>query len=138
MQFTHNGFTAFSESKNALQGGEEVPEKGLFSEAYFVFKVGNLVLGSFRMSPMPGCCGVVISHDTHLNPQHRNSGYSDRFRELKEALAKHLGYSVVIATTQMHNLPAVGNMYKSKYNMVDTFKNSRTNNLIGIGIKHLT
>jgi len=135
MQFEYNGYTAFSESKNAFQGDD--PEKGLFSTAHFQFKVGKLLLGSFRMSPMPGCCGVVISHETHLAPAYRNTGYSDRFREIKEALAKHLGYSVMIATTQMHNLSAVGNMYKSKYNMVDTFNNKRTNNLIGIGIKKL-
>lgn len=94
-------------------------------------------LGMTSFAPLPGCCGIVISYHTALEPQHRGNFYSDYFRQLKEKIAKEMGYSLMIATTQMENIPAVGNFFKSKYKFVETFTNSRTGNLIGLGVKKL-
>ena len=122
----------------------ELPEKGLFKTTKFRFcSIGNREgseireLGSFYFSPMPGCCGIVISHDTFLNKNYRGTDVSDAFRKIKNELAKELGYTVMIATTQMTNLPGVGNMMKSKYKIPLTFTNKRTNNLLGLGYKVL-
>ena len=125
-----------------LQG--EDPEKGLYKTTKFKFySIGNYKgselreLGYFYFSPMPGCCGIVISHDTFLNKNFRGSAVSDPFRKIKNELAKQLGYTVMIATTQMENLPGVGNMMKSGYKIPLTFTNKRTNNLLGLGYKVL-
>jgi len=120
-------------------------QKGLYKETKFTFhSISNRQtppepvarqLGYFYFSPMPGCCGIVVSHNTFLNTDCRGSGVSDPFRKIKNELAKALGYTVMIATTQMHNLPGVGNMIKSKYKIPLTFTNKRTSNLIGLGYK---
>lgn len=116
-------------------------EKGLYKETYFqLFRMtdhSSIDIGRTCLAPMPGCCGVVISYNTFLNKDSRHSGLSDPFRKLKENLAKHLGYTLMIATTQASNVPAAGNFIKSKYNVVKTFVNKRTNNLLWLGIKEL-
>jgi len=125
---TYNGSCQFSFTTDERSG-----------EALMSVPYNQWVIGQFSFSALPGCCGVVVSHNT------RRTGYlydqnrllSDRFRRIKEAFAEHLGYSVMIATTDMANLPAVGNMFKSNYKIVDTFNNKRTDHLIGIGIKKL-
>ena len=121
---------------------EAFPEKGLDKRAYFKFqRVGSdgtvYDYGNFVFAPVEGCCGIVVSAYTFLNKSVRGTGYSDKFRDMKESLARQLGYSMMIATTQMKNIPAVSNMIKSKYNIVDTFTNKRTNNLLGLGMKRL-
>lgn len=110
-------------------------DKQVNFKLYRVSKTSKHEIGSFSFSPMPGCCGVVVSHFTYLHKDMRGQGLSDAFRQLKEDLAKALGYSMMIATTQMENLPAVGNMMKSKYHMPVTFTNKRTNKLLGLGYK---
>ncbi len=115
--------------------------KGLAREARFsIFMMSShseFLIGKTSLSPMPGCCGIVVSHYTELTPNNRGTSLSDPFRDLKSNLAKALGYTVMVATTDMSNFPAVGNMFKSKYKMVSSFINKRTNHLIGIGIKTL-
>ena len=130
--------TAESENTNL----EKDYEKGLCkSEQFFIYRINGESkrnIGRTWLAPMPGCCGVVVSFGTYLEEISRNSGLSEPFRDLKKDLAKSLGYTLVIATTQMNNIPAVGNMIKSKYTIVKTFTNKRTNNLIGFGIKDLS
>lgn len=92
-------------------------------------------IGYVYFSEMPGCCGVVVVHNMFLFTQYRGSQFSDPVRRVKEKLARELGYSLMIATTRMDQIPAVQNMFKSKYTIATTFCNKRTNNLIGLGFK---
>lgn len=116
-------------------------QKGLRKETMFtlhrVTDYSEYQIGQFALAPMPGCCGIVVSCYTFLKEDNRGQGLSEPFRQLKHKLAKDLGYTVMIATTQTKNIPAVGNMIKSKYKIVDVFRNKRTGNDIGIGIKVL-
>lgn len=119
-----------------------IPEqKGLFNSVNFtlwrVTKDSEYEIGRFTLAPMPGCCGIVVSAHTYLNPNDRHKGLSNSFRALKHKLAKDLGYTVMIATSQTKDIPAFGNMLKSKYNIVNVFRNKRTTNDVAIGIKVL-
>lgn len=113
--------------------------KGLEKQANFqIYRVtatSEYLIGSTSMSPMPGCCGIVVSHFTKLTLENQGKGLSNPYRSLKENLAKALGYGLMIATTDMANFPAVGNMFKSKYNMIESFINPRTGHLVGVGVK---
>ena len=118
-------------------------EKGLDDLGSVFFNIHRVTdhsdsfIGHTFFSAMPGCCGIVVSHGTYLTEYTRHTGLSQPFRDLKELIAKKLGYSAMIATTQLDNIPAVGNMLKSKYNIRHTFTNSRTGNLLGVGFKVL-
>ena len=110
----------------------------LFLLVFRVTETSRIEIGHTSFSPLPGCCGIVVSHGTYLTEQTRGSGLSEPFRKLKEQIARELGYSLMLATTDMANFPAVGNMFRSNYQMVDAFTNKRTGHLIGLGIKKLT
>lgn len=94
-------------------------------------------IGHFFLSPMPGCCGIVVSHGAFLTPENRHSGLRHAFRTIKPAIAKLLGYPMMIATTVTHDIPAMGSFLRSKYNIVETFENSRTGNTVAIGVKKI-
>lgn len=116
-------------------------EKGLMDhhpQRFEVFRVtdhSEFNIGYTYFSPFPGCCGAVVSHHTYLNPDSRHSGLSEPFRKLKEKIAKEMGYPLMVATTDMENIPAVGNFFKSGYNIVQTWMNKRTGHLLALGIK---
>lgn len=112
-------------------------EETLTFEIFRVSENSEILVGETSFSPFPGCCGIVVSHNTFLTERTRHSGLSNSFRKLKEHIARETGYTKMIATTQMSNIPAVGNFFKSRYRFVETFVNKRTNNLLGIGIKTL-
>ncbi len=104
-------------------------------------EVHSFPIGTFTFAPMYGCCGVVISAFTYRKNIDRTIDgqgvESDVFRYAKTEFAKALGYSAMIATTQMANIPGVKNMFKSGYKFSDPFVNGRTKNLLGFGFKKL-
>ena len=137
-----NGFVLLAKCPALDNHDEEYIGKGLSRETlFYIYNTENPMIasiGRFTFAPMPGCCGIVVSCFTWLHENHRRSSWSPMFRELKEEVAKRLGYSMMIATTQMDNIPAVQNMLKSKYHICRTFNNKRTNHLLGLGYKVLT
>jgi hypothetical protein len=94
-------------------------------------------IGHFSLSPLPGCCGTVVSHDTYLSDKERGGQFSEPFRQLKTALVRHLGYSAMIATSRTDQTASIKNMTKSGYEIGGRFVNRRTGNPIAIGIKVL-
>lgn len=116
-------------------------DKGLATSIMFtLWRLTNhskIEIGYFYFSPMPGNCGMVVCHNMSLTEMSRHTGLSQTVRDLKEKIARQLGYSVMIATTDTGNVPAAGNMLKSKYKVVHTFTNKRTNNHIWVGVKNV-
>lgn len=113
-------------------------QKGISTQFCFAIMIErNTRIGSFFLSPMPGCCGIVVIHNMFLYNPYRGKKYSDLIRQGKEDLCRALGYGAVIATTIASQRHAVMNMEKSKYVMGHEFNNPRTGNNILIGVKHL-
>lgn len=114
-----------------------VDEKGLSdTNTIIILKKGTVLpIGSFAMSPFPGCCGIVVIHNLFVYREYRGSKYSDQIREAKPMIAKLFGYTLMIATTN-HDKYATANMEKAGYTFVHEFRNTRTDNLIRIGIRN--
>lgn len=120
-------------------------KKGVFKKTYFtVYNVTDYSkrkIGEFCFDELTGCPEIVISCHTRMSVDKRHSTLSQPFRELKENLARDLGYSMMLATVNMENIPAVGNILKSKYRIVDTLRDRRVDNRhassVGICIKKL-
>lgn len=92
--------------------------------------------GSFCLEPMPGCCGVVVSTDSFLNPQYRGA-LGKRFHTLKEGVARHFGYRAMLMTTHLRNIPEVVGASKARWKFFHYFRNGRTGNDIGIAVKEI-
>lgn len=94
-------------------------------------------IGYFCLSGMPGCCGVCVSHAAYLSPDNRHTGLSQPFRDIKPFIAKMMGYSSMIATSVVTDIPAFKSLLKSNYKICETFTNKRTRNVIAFGFKKI-
>ncbi len=115
-----------------LEGG-----KGLDKSYSFYFHYDNNEVGSFGLSPMPNCCGVVVVGGVYLRPEFRGTTVSRKFREMRNELIKSLGYSMAIATTVTSDPAADKNFTKVGYTRSDEFVNKRTGNPLVLGWKVL-
>jgi hypothetical protein len=104
---------------------------------YRVTDTSKIHIGGHCFTELPGCNSVVVSHGTYLTDKTKHSGLSNSFRNLKEKIARGLGYNLMIATCEMSNIPAVGNMFKSKYRLLDPFVSYKSKNLVTLGTKQL-
>ena len=128
-------------AKAPLINVQEVLEKGLNSSAVFVViqetSTSSIEVGNFNLAPLPGCCGVVVSCYSYLTPMSRHTAIGKIFHEIKEAVAKEMGYSLMISTTDMTNVPQVVSASRAKWRFIDFFTNKRTGNKLGVAIKHI-
>lgn len=114
------------------------PDKGLTGPVTFKLSLYNdedrVVNTNFTLAPLYGCCGVVVSTGS-WNKEPSIS--SSDFHKIKEQIARHLGYSLMLATTQLRNIPEVIGAGKNDWKFVHTFRNKRTDNDLGLMIKDL-
>lgn len=111
-------------------------EKGLFNQVRFSVYIGweaagarektEREIGFFCFSPMPGCCGVVVSTGSWLEVKERGSNIGEHFHQLKAFVAKQLGYSRMLATTQTKNFPELIGAAKHGWKLHEAFINTRT------------
>jgi hypothetical protein len=94
-------------------------------------------LGHFLLAPMPGCCGVVISTDTWIRPERRGQGFSKAMQAAKAHIATLLGYTLMLATIQMENIPELKSALGNGWKVDRTFTNKRTGKLLAVITKEL-
>jgi hypothetical protein len=122
---------------------DETKEKGLYGPRQFEVRWRHsddtsTKVGTFALEPMPGCCGIVVSKGSYLEPNQRSQHNISRwFHDLKALTAKHFGYSTMLMTTQLRNFPEVCGASRSKWRFFHAFRNKRTDNDIGIAVKDL-
>lgn len=117
--------------------------KGLFETVEvrrrtdMTYGMGNVhtyspVWSQYALSPLPGCCGVVVSHDSSLKEEFRGKGLGDFFHKERLDLIQDLGYSCALATVQVDNDAEKHILEKNGWLRLHIFKNSRTGNWIEI------
>jgi len=122
---------------------DDLAEKGLDVSTGFTVRASSIhppldnKIGTFYLEPMPGCCGIVVSTRSFLETNFRGNPYGDLFHQLKAAVAKHAGYSTMLMTTQLRNIPEVVGASKARWKFFHYFRNKRTDNDIGIAFKDL-
>ena len=105
-------------------------EKGLGALAgFYVFRGENSfnkkdASAYFELAPMPGCCGAVVSTGSYKYNSSLDSFY---FHNIKLAVAKALGYSLMIATAELRNFPeTIGAVKNGNWKLLEPFYNNRT------------
>lgn len=97
----------------------------------------NRRIGVFRLAPMPGNCGMVVSTQTYINQAERGKHLSYLMHVIKERVARLLGYTTMICTVVEGNEPQFKGMVRYRWELLlgHKFKNKRTNNVCVIGLK---
>ena len=137
-KFTLENFVCISEDPDldSEKGLHSVVRFRIARQQYEALDIGPHEIGSFKLAPMPGCCGVVVSTESILNPRWRGS-IPQIFHRIKEQVAKQFGYSLMIATVQSRNYPEVIGASHNGWKFVHTFRNKRTTNDIGVMVKDI-
>lgn len=91
----------------------------------------------YNLTQLPGCCGVVVSHGSWLDPNKRGIGLGEYFHKERLNLAEYLGYSCMVATTTDQNKAEQHILEKNGWKKVHTFENYRTGNVVQIWIKDI-
>ena len=138
MDFKHKSLVA---SCDKLYEDFDYKSKGLEPRIDYLFEVktnAGTVIGNWYFSGLPGCCGVVVSHGLYLKEEYRGMKLSGPMQELREAVARKLGYSAMLATVVTNNFAEVISSAKHGWKLGPTFKNKeRTGNEIAFQIKLL-
>lgn len=102
----------------------------------FIPEVG--VIGSYELSPMPGCSVVGISHGLTIEPSHRGKGYGRSAMEDRIRQAVASGFQVLVCTVREGNEPEERILQKFQFKVVSHFDNPRSGNRVRLWIKNIT
>ncbi len=94
-------------------------------------------ISSFSLSQLHGCCGVCISYHSFVCHDYRNKGVASLLNQMRQEIGKYLGYSLLICTDVVNNLPQSKILEKNEWKHVHRFQNKRTNNLLNLSVINL-
>lgn len=94
-------------------------------------------IASFRLTRMPGCCGVCISTENHIEPNYRGRKLNNLLNEFRMAVARELGYTIMLCSDVSTNTPQKKTLIKNGWKDIYQFKNKRTNNIIDLSVVEL-
>lgn len=86
------------------------------------------------LTPQPGCCGLIISHNSAIATLWQGKGIGGLMNKLRLKVAAYLGYGTVICTDVAKNEPQNKLLAKNGWTKVHDFKNPRTGNIVNIHV----
>ena len=92
--------------------------------------IGPLVGAGFRLSSLPGCCGVLVSHESYVTQALQRRGLGLLMQEMKEFIAREYRVGKMIATVLQGNKAEETLLLKTGWRPGVAFRNRRTDNLI--------
>ncbi len=92
---------------------------------------------SFKMSDLPGCCGILVSFNTAIAATARGKGLGHALQVLKEHIARRLYYGLMLATIVASNEPEKRVLQDSGWGQIDEFINPKTGHKVLLFSKHL-
>lgn len=96
--------------------------------------VGPNWVAGFSLSPLPGCCGVVISHGAGVDPRYQGKGVGTLMNAMRVDIARLYGYGTMLCTDLVTNTPQRRILARNGWKDVHTFTNPRTDNELAISV----
>jgi GNAT superfamily N-acetyltransferase len=118
---------SYYDSKDNINGGK-----------FRIYTLPNFELVTiFTLEQMKGCNGIVISRSVEITPDFRGKGYGSAFCTMRENIAKDFGYSLIVCTIVVGNIPQEKIMAKNGWQKMVQFMNQKTSNNVSLYYKHL-
>lgn len=92
---------------------------------------------SFGIQQLTGCCGVCVSTAAQVSPTYRHRGLGTYLNEVRQGMAKRLGYAVMLCTDVETNVYERKILKKTGWRDIYRFANPRTRNIVHISIRDL-
>ena len=90
---------------------------------------------SFSLKELPGCCGVLVSYNVRVCRELRNKGINSFLQGIRQEIAKHNGYTMLLCTTTSENHQEIHILKKYGWKRAKNFVNARTGNKVLIFTK---
>lgn len=113
-------------------------QKQLYSAVGFGVYAGGSRISSFSLTPLPGCCGVVVSHNASVHSDYQRKGIGNLCHEFRVSMCKHLNYTLMLCTDVVTNQPQQKILDKHGWQHIFQFNNKRTGNTVAISVLDLT
>ncbi len=123
----------------ALQERRKAVKEALGDEGFFIhspkldqFEVRSLrgPVAVFSLSPLPGCCGVVVSYYAATEPALQKKGIGSLLAEVRMDAARRKGYGQMLATVLSNNKTEQDILSKLGWVQVGEFRNPQTGSLV--------
>jgi hypothetical protein len=97
----------------------------------------EVIWSSYCVSPLPGCCGVIVSHNASVHRDMTGKGLGKYFHAERLEFMRDLGYSCGLATTVSYNETEIRILEANGWQAVHKFTNRRTRRQVTIWVKDL-
>ena len=94
-------------------------------------------LFNFTLTPLPGCCGVMVSYDASVTEKSRGKGLGRSLLQFRQDIAKFEKYGLMIATVLDNNEAQKALLTSEGWASATTFVNPKTKNLVRLMYKVL-
>jgi GNAT superfamily N-acetyltransferase len=92
---------------------------------------GNLI-ARFRLTFLPSCRGILVSHNVLVSPEYRRRGIAKSLLAVKLKVAQDLGVPTLLSTVRDDNVAELAVI--REWERVYLFRNPRTSNTVGVHI----
>ena len=117
--------------------GYDKPECYSSTGARFSVMDGGQFVTEFYLCQFPGCCAFCISTGVYVVDKLRGKGINTLTNKLRQHIAEAAGYTALICTDAIKNIPERKTLAKNGWLDVYTCNNRRTGNDVAISIKGL-
>jgi hypothetical protein len=80
----------------------------------------------FSLEQLPGCCGVLVSYHVEVRKKYQNKGINSYLQGIREQIARHNGYTMLMCTTTLDNLAEIHILKTHGWTCDSAFVNKRT------------
>lgn len=103
----------------------------------YYIKYKGLVVGESKLTTMPGCRTIGISHGLVIYRKYRGMGIGSTIHQKRLALARSLGYSILVCTSRADNKPQSKILNFFLWTATFRFINPRTGHAVYLWYKTL-
>jgi hypothetical protein len=97
----------------------------------------NDIICKFYLQTFPGCCGIALVHGFYIHENYRHLGIGELMITLIETFAQLNGYSVIVCTDVVTNIPMKTILTRREWKSAFDFINIRTENQVELSYKRL-
>ena len=94
-------------------------------------------VGNYNITPMPGCCGVVVLNHVEILEDYRNKKYGHDLVKSAIKRATDEFYSLMLATTNDYSQNMAHILIKHGFELKSTFVSRKTGNTVKLFCKNL-
>jgi hypothetical protein len=109
-----------------------IEHSALTSFDFFQIRLGREIVADFKLSELPGCCGVCVSFFAHVFPDFRGKGIGTMLNRLRIAIAKEAKYGLLICTDVDNNIPQNKILAKNGWELAANFINPKTKHCVNL------